>query len=434
MDKAQRRFTLVILALVMAVLNSDANIMAPKLATIREEFGVGDSSIGLMKGLFTFIGAIVSLFWGYFSDKASRKRLFTIAILIGELPCALTAFAHDYSLFFALRILSGIGLGAAFPLVFSIIGDVFDEKERPMATGTISVAIAAGTILGILLGGYIGGEGDWRASFLVASLPNLLFIALFYFLCPEAKKAASEEATRELVEAGLVYPKTIRLADYAGLFKVRTNLLLLFQGIAGTIPWGSFFFINEYLNKNKGLSVSAATNVFSFFGLGMIAGVIVGGQIGGAIFRRSPRRLPVFCALTTLGGTFAVVYVIQWAPSSFPLLAAAGFTAAFLAAMTGPNMKTMLLDVNAPEERGAIFSIFNLTDSLGTGLGGFVAGMLSGAIGLALSLTVCSAFWLLCTAFLLAVALYFVADMGRQREAMSRVAEEMKAKAQPFAK
>jgi predicted MFS family arabinose efflux permease len=416
-----------LLAIIMAILNSDANVMAPKLATIREEFGVSDSSIGLMKGLFTFLGALVSLFWGYFSDKTSRKRLFVAAVLIGELPCALTAFAYSYPLFFGLRILSGIGLGAAYPLVFSIIGDTFEAKERSKVTAVISVAIAAGTILGILAGGYIGGEHNWRLAFLASSLPNLIFIALFWLACPEAKKAASEEATRELVEAGLVYPKTIRLADYAGIFRNRTNLMLLLQGIAGTIPWGSFFFINEYLNKDKGLSVTDATNVFSFFGIGMVVGVIAGGIIGGAILRRSARALPVFCALTTLGGAAAVIYVIVGAPSNFPILAAFGFLAAFLAAMTGPNMKTMLLDVNAPEERGAVFSIFNLTDSLGTGLGGLACGILSSAVGLGISLTICSAFWVFCTVFLLIVSGFYVADIALMKRRMEEIAVEMRA-------
>ena len=426
MNKNQSRFTLIILALVMAILNSDTNVMTPTLANIEAEFGVTDASIGFMMLLFTIIGAVVSLLWGYFSDKASRKLLFIGAVLIGELPCALTAFAHSYPAFFALRILSGIGLGAAFPLVFAIIGDTFDEKSRPTATGVISVAIAVGNILGTLIGGYLGSGGNWRLPFIVASAPNLLFILLFWAFSPEVKKAASEEATRDLVAAGLVYPKTIKISDYAGLFKVKTNLFLLLQGIAGTIPWGSFFFINKYLNENKGLSVANATNVFLCFGLGMIVGTIVGGQWGGAIFRRSAKRLPVFCALTTLGGALAVIYVVLWAPSNMIILSALGFVAAGLAAMTGPNMKTMLLDVNAPEQRGAIFSIFNLTDSLGTGLGRGVAGLLSGALGLALSLAICSTLWVFCTVFLMIVSLFFIADMDKLRESMKRVAEEMR--------
>ena len=427
MDKTQRRIALILLALIMTVLNSDANVMTPTLAQIEAEFGVTDSTIGFMMMLFTIVGAAVSLLWGYFSDKAPRKALFAIAVVIGELPCALTALAPSYPAFFALRVVSGIGLGAAYPLVFAIIGDAFDEKSRPMATGIISVAIALGNILGTAIGGYLGAGGNWRMPFVVASAPNFLFVALFWIACPEAKKAASEEATRELVEAGLVYPKTIRLSDYLGLFRNRTNLFLFLQGIAGTIPWGSFFFINKFLNEDKGLSIAKATDVFLFFGLGMICGVVAGGELGGAIFRRAPRKLPVFCGLTTLGGAAAVAYVVLWASADPVVLSALGFSAAFLAAMTGPNMKTMLLDVNAPEQRGAIFSIFNLTDSVGTGLGRSVAGLLSGAVGLALSLAICSAFWGICAILLVAISRFFLEDIAALKKRMADIAMEMKA-------
>jgi predicted MFS family arabinose efflux permease len=426
MTRAQSYFTLAVISLMMIVLNTDTNVMSPTLAAIEREFGVGDAAIGRMMLLFTVIGAVVSLFWGYFADKASRKALFVIAILIGELPCALTAFAPNYPVFYVLRILSGIGLGASYPLLYSIVGDMFGEKERPIAVAIVSVAASVGNIGGPLLGGYLGAEGNWRLPFLAASLPNLVFLLVYWFLTPEPKKAASEEATRELVAAGLVYPKRLRLADYRGLFSARTNLFLFLQGIAGSIPWGSFFFINEYLNRNKGLSVADATTVFLVFGLGMLCGNIGGGQLGKMVFKRDPRLLPAFCAVTTFLGAIGVLYIVLWAPGSVPILAVLGFFAVALSGMTGPNMNSMLLDVNAPESRGAVFSIFNLTDSLGMGFGRFVAGSLSGLFGLAASLAICTGFWAICGALLLVTVFTFAGDLARNRERLRATAEEMR--------
>jgi MFS family permease len=92
-------------------------------------------------------------------------------------------------------------------------------------------------------------------------------------------------------------------------------------------------------------------------------------------------------------------------------------------------MKTMLLDVNAPEQRGAIFSIFNLTDSVGTGIGRGVAGLLSGLIGsLAVPIALCSTLWGLCAILLFIVSLYFIADVEALRASMKKVAEEMQAR------
>jgi predicted MFS family arabinose efflux permease len=426
MTRRQSYFTLVVISIMMIILNTDTNVMGPTLAMIEKEFGVGDAAIGTMMLLFTVIGAVVSLFWGYFSDKASRKLLFVVAILVGELPCALTAFATSYPAFFALRILSGIGLGASYPLLYSIVGDMFGEKERPIAVAIVAVASSVGTIGGTLIGGYLGANGDWRTPFLVASLPNLLFVLIYWFFTPEPRKAASEEATRELVAAGLVYPKRLRLADYKGFFKARTNLYLFLQGIAGSIPWGGFFFINEYLNREKGLSVADATTVFLVFGLGMLCGNIGGGQLGKMVFKRSPRMLPAFCASTTLVGALAVIYIVLWAPPSVPILAALGFFAVALCGMTGPNMNSILLDVNAPESRGAVFSIFNLTDSLGMGFGRFVAGSLSGLFGLTASLAICSGFWAICALFLFMTVLVFVGDMEGNRARLRAAADEMR--------
>ena len=429
MNRNQRYFSLVVISLMMIVLNMDANVMSPTLVMIEKEFGIGDAAIGSMMGRFTIIGAVVSLFWGYFADKAARKVLFIAAILIGELPCTLTAFAPNYPVFFALRILSGVGLGAAYPLLYSIVGDMFDERERPSAVAIVTVAVSVGTIAGTLVGGYVGGNGDWRTPFIVASAPNYLLVLVYWLLTPEPKKAASEEATRDLVAAGLVYPKRLHLADYAGIFKSRTNLYLFLQGVAGSLPWGSFFFINEYLNRVKGLSVANATTVFLVFGVGMLVGNIVGGQVGGRIFRRAPRVLPAFCAATTLLGAAMVICIVLVVPASVPELALMGFLATALAGMTGPNITAMILDVNSPENRGAVFSIFNLTDSLGQGFGRFVAGSLSGFFGLTAALAICSGFWVVCAALIVAVIFTFTADMARHHEHLRGVAREMRAAA-----
>jgi predicted MFS family arabinose efflux permease len=332
-------------------------------------------------------------------------------------------------MFFLLRILSGIGLGASYPLLYSIVGDMFGEKERPIAVAIVTVAVSVGNIGGTLIGGYLGANGDWRTPFIVASAPNFLLVLVYWFFTPEPKKAASEDATRDLVASGLVYPRRLHVRDYAGIFRSKTNLYLFIQGIAGSLPWGSFFFINLYLNHNKGLSVENATTVFLVFGVGMLVGNIVGGQIGGAIFRRTPKMLPAFCAVTTLLGAALVIYIVIWAPATMVILAVLGFFATALSGMTGPNVTAMIMDVNAPENRGAVFSIFNLTDSLGQGFGRFVAGSLSGLFGLTAALAICSGFWIVCAALIAAVIFTFTIDMARHHERLAETARQMSASA-----
>jgi len=209
---------------------------------------------------------------------------------------------------------------------------------------------------------------------------------------------------------------------------VRTNVALFVQGVAGTIPWGAFFFLNKFLESEKGLSTAAATTVYLVFGVGMVAGTIAGGKLGAMAFAKSRRALPLFCAVTTfLGAALTVAVVYLRAPTV--VLSLLGFAAASLAAMTGPNMKTMLLDVNVPESRGPIFSIFNLTDSLGTGLGRWVAGIISLIAGLSGALAICAAFWLICAVVLWMAGALFPKDVDELHRRMEETAKTMRASA-----
>lgn len=72
----------------------------------------------------------------------------------------------------------------------------------------------------------------------------------------------------------------------------------------------------------------------------------------------------------------------------------------------------MLLNVNEPQDRGRIFSIFNLTDSLGTGVRKFVGGIISVSIGsLAAAMIISSYFWFICAIFLFILFWYFEKDI-----------------------
>lgn len=142
--KKNSSLALVLMIIIVGMLNADQNIMNATLGAIEAEFHVNDADIGWMSGLFTIVGAVVSLIWGYLSDKGNRKALFTYSILIGQIPCLLTAFSANYTQFFILRILTGIGVGVSFPTVFSLLGDMYDEKKRAAAVTWMTTMIGVG--------------------------------------------------------------------------------------------------------------------------------------------------------------------------------------------------------------------------------------------------------------------------------------------------
>jgi predicted MFS family arabinose efflux permease len=423
-----KNLALLLMLIVVGLLNADQNIINSMLGPIEAEFHVNDADIGFMSGLFTLVGAVISLIWGYLSDKHNRKNLFAFTVLIGQVPCLLTAFVTNYTQFFWLRILTGIGVGASFPVVFSMLGDLYDEKRRTMAVTWMTTVIGLGQILGQLFGGYLGPVYGWRFPFLVTSIPNLLILILFYILVAEPKRGAGEAELSQMIAEGQLYTKTIKFSDYLNLVKVKTNVYLFLQGIAGTIPWGAIpLFLVKFLSESKSLTIEQATTTFLLFAVGNVLGTIFGGIAGGKLFSKKSSYLPQFCAVTTLIGTAITLYLFLWLPAG-ELLATGllGFAASFFVSMTGPNMRAMLLDTNVPENRGAIFSIFNLTDSVGTGIGKFVAGVLSVMFGLNTAISISAAFWIPCAILLWIVAAIFPKDIMKMHEKISKVAVELK--------
>jgi len=97
----------------------------------------------------------------------------------------------------------------------------------------------------------------------------------------------------------------------------------------------------------------------------------------------------------------------------------------FFISFAGPNVKAMLMNVNLPEHRGAISSIFNLTDSIGAGFGPFIGGLLSSIRDLDFSMKISALFWIPCGILFFVVSLFINRDAEKIREKMAKVRESM---------
>ncbi|MFN4189920.1 MAG: MFS transporter [Pseudothermotoga sp.] len=417
------------LVILMVLLNADQMVMSPTIGMIEEEFHVTDAHIGLVGAVFTVLGALISLIWGYLSDKYNRKNLLIYSILVGEIPCFMTAFSTSFGQLFFWRVLTGIGVGASFPIVYSLVGDMFDEVNRGKVVAILASAMSIGGILGMIVGGFVGPTFGWRIPFILVSLPNILLALIAMFVLKEPKRGAFEKGIGELVQAGYAYPKLPKIQDYAKLITVKTNLFLFFQGILGTVPWGAIpYFLVEYFRRERNLSIETATFIFLVFGIGNILGTVFGGWIGSKLYRISKPSVPIFCAVTTALGVWLTVLTIDYSAvgsTGLIILGVLGLFAALMDSLTGANVKFMLLNVNEPQDRGRIFSIFNLTDSLGTGVGRWIGGSLSVLLGsLGAAMKVSAYFWLGCSVFLFLLTFYFAKDVQSLEQKMIALGQE----------
>ncbi len=85
----------------------------------------------------------------------------------------------------------------------------------------------------------------------------------------------------------------------------------------------------------------------------------------------------------------------------------------------------MLANVNLPEHRGGISSIFNLTDSIGAGFGPIVGGLLSSYRGLDFAMQTSVLFWIPCGILFFALIFTLKKDVLRVNTVMENTRKEL---------
>lgn len=431
-------FAIFLIALMNLFLFADQNLMAPNLTQIAHDFGFNDVQRDVMLGgrisfVFWVLGGLVTLAIGYLTDKISRRNLFLFVILVGEIPCLLTGFARNYNELFWLRALTGIGIGGALPLTFSLIGDYFSHKNRATAAAWIGLAQGLGIAVGQLMAGFVGPVHGWRLPFVLVAVPNFILAIIFLLFVKEPQRGKTEESLKELIEEGIAYTGRINWKEYKNLFKIKTNILVFLQGIPGTVPWGVFFiFLNDFYSQDKGYSIQMATLIVMTVGAAAIIGAFVGGLIGNKLYNIKPKYLPMLCGASTLIGIIPMALLLNYNPQiivpepdpTWPLIF--GFITGFTVTITGPNVRAILLNVNTPETRGSIFSLYNLTDDLGKGFGPVIISALIVWLGRLMAFNVANLFWLICGLLLLVMIWTFPDDEAKLNAILKDRAAQMK--------
>ena len=383
---------------------ADQNLMGPNLTQIASDFGFSDLERDVKLGgeislVFWLIGGVVTLFFGYFTDTVSRKKLLIISILVGEIPCLLTGFVETYNQFFWLRALTGIGIGAIIPITYSLIGDYFPASKRSSVTGYLGLCVGLGIALGQLIAGITGPVWGWKVCFIIVSLPNFIFLLLYAFFGTEPKRGQSDKNQSKITSINL---KTLK-----ELLSKKTNILVFMQGMAGTVPWAVFFvYLTDYLSQDIGYTVQMATLVVSVIGLSAMIGGFAGGLVGNKLYNINPKFQPLLSAICTFIGMIPTALLINLSPLegndssiAYPLLL--GVLSGFFITVTAPNMKAILMNVNHSNHRGTAFSLYNLADDLGRGFGPFIISILILQFGRQWGFNLANAIWFFCGIFIL---------------------------------
>lgn len=191
---------------------------------------------------------------GIVGDKWGRRITLMICVLLFGLATLFSAFATQLEHIFILRILAGLGMGGATPVLLALAAEYTPRRHKGLVTTGVLLALPAGAMLGGLLAAVILPVWGWQSIYVIGGVIPLILLLILYWILPESLDYLSQNASDQnhqrilkILNKMSSQPLSLHKSDYARPVQEHppTKLAILFQnGLAKTTigVWGTYCF------------------------------------------------------------------------------------------------------------------------------------------------------------------------------------------------
>ncbi len=196
----------------IAVAALDVTVVGTAMPTIIGQLG-GIDQYGWVFAAYLLTATTTVPIWSNLADQHGRKPIFLIGLAIfvgGSVLCGLSQSMLQLIIF---RAIQGLGAGAVQPIAFTIVGDIFEPRQRARMQGFFSSVWGISAIAGPFLGGVLTSTVGWRWAFFINVPVGLLAVTIIALVLHER-----------------VQRRTHRL-DWAGVLTLTGGVSLLLLGV-----------------------------------------------------------------------------------------------------------------------------------------------------------------------------------------------------------
>ncbi|PCD02177.1 MFS transporter [Sphingomonas spermidinifaciens] len=313
---------LVALFLVSIVAQVDRILPFILAESIKTEFSLSDTQIGLMTGAaFALCYTLLSLPLASLADRGSPRLVLVGCALMWSAMTALGGLATSFVFLALTRLGVAVGEAGAIPSAHTLIARRIRPDRRGTAIGIFTMGIPVGGMTGFAVGGAVNDAYGWQAALIGAGALSGVIALIAYFAAgptPPLRRPQTSDATPYLRQslALLASPAFRWLFIAAVTFGFAAAPLFAFAGM--------------FLIRVHGFSATDAGLAFGALqGLLGIAGTLTGGRAFDRAVRigRPALRLPAALLLLASASLVAALLVkVSWLAILFCTPAMFAFT------------------------------------------------------------------------------------------------------------
>lgn len=354
----------------------DRQIISVLAMPIKNDLGLDDQQLGLMGGVaFAIFYTTTAIPIAWLADRKNRVNIIAVSIALWSLFTAACGMVQSFWQLFLARMGVGVGEAGGVAPSYALIADLFPRERRASAMALFSLGVPVGSALGVFFGGWIAGNLDWRAAFLIvgfAGLPVALLVKLTVTEPPRGRFDDVSDATVDLAVAPGVAEVVRRLKKSPGFW-----LLSLGAACASALSYGLMFWMPSFFARTYNLSIGAVSWYYgSVLLVGGVLGILMGGWIGDRMAKVRPGGFALIPAVgltlaipTIATALFARTLMLSWLLFTFgQMLASAWF---------GPVSAGVQQIVPASMRAVASAVYLFILNLVGMGVGIFALGLMS---------------------------------------------------------
>jgi SHS family lactate transporter-like MFS transporter len=268
--------------------------------TLAQHFHVSKADIVLSVTGTLAMRPIGALIFGMLADRYGRRRPLMANVIFFSTVELLCGFAPNFTVFFILRLLFGIGMGGEWGVGASLAMEHAPVKWRGVLSGILQSGYSNGYLLAAIAARVVLPNFGWRAMFWVGGIPALLALYI------RTKVPESEAWQQNRLVRTIDGPKIAMQHKRLVLYMVALMFLMncLSHGTQDLYP--------DFLKHSHGILPNTVAYVTMFYNVGAVTGAVIFGLLS----ERIGRRYSMLCALSlsllimpawAFGGTLVVL-------------------------------------------------------------------------------------------------------------------------------